>query len=93
MNRDKNHPTYLAYTEARKVLQRTERYERNLFYINLNNKLMRAELDDKSMVYSMVKKARGVSSTTVKTTRLETPVGTYSNQEILEGFTADAEHL
>ena len=93
MNRDKNHPTYLAYTEARKVLQRTERYERNLSYIYLNNKLMRAESGDRTVVYSMMKKARGVAGSSVKTTRLETPVGVYSGQDILEGFTADAEYL
>ena len=93
MNRDKNHPTYLAYTEARRVLQRTERYERNLSYINLNNKLMRAESGDRSMVYSIVKKARGVAGSTAKTTKLETPVGVYFGQDILEGFTADAEYL
>ena len=92
-NRDRNHPTYLAYTAARKALQIAERYERNLSFIKLNNKLMRSGSSDRSMVYSIVKKARGVLGSSIQTTRLDTPVGTYNGQDILEGFTADAEHL
>ena len=91
--RRKDHPTYKAYITARKVLQRIERYERNLSYIKFNNKLMLADSTDKSEVFSLMKKARGVTSTSVKTSILETPVGTYTGQDILEGFTADTEYL
>ena len=91
-NRNKDNPIYSEYLAARKNLQHTVRYEDNLNNIKFNNKLMDAHARDKNKVYSLVKKSRGVVSRT-ETSLLETPVGTFAGQDILEGFTADAEFL
>ena len=91
--RIKDHPTYQAYIIARRVLQRTERYERNLSFSRFNNKLMLANSSDKNEVFSLMKKSRGVTSNSIRTSKLDTPVGTYYGLDILEGFTADTEYL
>ena len=91
-NRCREHPSFLEYTSARKNLQSLVRYENNLKNIRFNNTLMHAHSQDKNKVYSLMKKSRGVQSYP-ETTILETPVGCYYGQDILEGFTADAEFL
>ena len=47
---------------------------------------------NKSKIFSFLRRKRGNTSHTM-TTVLSTPVGTYSNEDVLEGFAADAEHL
>ena len=60
--------------------------------IRQNNELMQLTARDRSKIFSLIKKARGeVSNST--TNILHTPVGTYYDEDILEGFAADAEHL
>ena len=53
---------------------------------------MQAHSRDRNRVYSIMKKARGASKSSL-TTKLDTPVGTFFGQDVLEGFTADAEYL
>ena len=47
---------------------------------------------NKSKIFSAVKKFRGDYTSTMPSS-LETPVGSYYGQDILEGFAADTEHL
>ena len=90
--RSKNHPSYKEYTLAKKALQQTERHQYNLKHIKFNNDLMRASSTDQNKVCSLMKKARGVASST-GTNRLETSVGTYTGKDVLEDFTAEAEYM
>ena len=53
---------------------------------------MRSLANDKNKVYSKMKKLCG-QKTSSKPFKIITPVGTYSGEDVLEGFTADAEHL
>ena len=85
-------PTRSAYCAARASLQRQRRYEDNLQLIKQNHHLMYCNLNNKNQVYDCMKKARGQNSNTT-TTILHTPAGTFCGEDVLEGFTADAEHL
>ena len=80
------------YTAAKSNLQRIRRYEDHLINIRHNNFLMNSYHHDRNKVYARMKKLRG-ASTTRKTSLLQTPVGTYHGEDVLEGFAADAEHL
>ena len=53
---------------------------------------MRSHQNNRNQVYASLKKARGDTSDNT-TSVLDTPVGSYHGQEVLEGFAADAEHL
>ena len=53
---------------------------------------MHLNKSDKSRIFAAVKKLRGKYSSTSPSV-LHTPVGTYTDQDVLEGFAADAEHL
>ena len=81
-----------AYTFARSNLQRLRRYEENLEVINHNNYLMNAHSNNRNNVYSRMKRFRG-DSTTTPTPTLQTPVGTFHGDDVLEGFAPDAEYL
>ena len=48
---------------------------------------MDAHANDKNKVYSLMKKVVSCTGTSI----LETPVDNFAGQDILEGFTADAE--
>ena len=85
-------PTRAAYSDARRNLQRLVRHEATLLNIKLNNNLMHLNNSDRSKIFAIVKKARGDYSNTM-TNVLQTPVGTYYGEDVLEGFAADAEHL
>ena len=82
----------IAYLTARGDFQYVRRYEENLKSTCWNNDLMVAGRSDKDRIYSMMKTIRKQTSTP-QPLRLETPVGTYFGDDILEGFAADAEHL
>ena len=84
--------TKLSYTSARSDLQRTRRYEDNLHHIKQNNFLMHSNIHNKNKVFSRMKNARGVTPST-GTTLLQTPVGVFHGDDVLEGFAADAEFL
>ena len=88
----KKDPVRLLYTESRRHLQTTRRYEDNLRLIKQNHELMRSHQHNRNQVYASLKKARGDYSDNT-TSVLDTPVGSYHGQEVLEGFAADAEHL
>ena len=53
---------------------------------------MYSNLSNRNQVYDCMKKAHGQNSNKT-TTILHTPAGTYHGDDVLEGFTADAEHL
>ena len=88
----KKDPARLLYTESRKHLQDTRRYEENLRTIKQNHELMLSHRNDRNQVYASLKRARGDHSDNT-TSVLDTPVGSYHGQDVLEGFAADAEHL
>ena len=88
----KENSTRLKYSRARSSLQKLNRYEENLRNIKINHQLISATIHDRNKVYSVLKKLRNEHSKAA-TSILETPVGSYYGNDILEGFTADAEHL
>jgi hypothetical protein len=88
----KSDPTRLEYTAARARLQMLRRYEDNLQLIRQNNHLMYSHANNRNQVYAYMKRARGDHSDTT-TSILHTPVGSFHEEDVLEGFAADAEHL
>ena len=88
----KENSARLKYTRARSLLQQLNRYEENLRNVKVNNQLISATIHDRNKVYSVMKSLRN-EHTKAATSMLETPVGTYYGKDILEGFSADAEHL
>ena len=53
---------------------------------------MRMNHSDRTKIFAAVRRARGDFSSTM-TSILQTPVGTFTGHDVLEGFAADAEHL
>ena len=90
--RSKADPQWASYAEARANLQRLRRYHHNLANIKHNNHLMQLSRSNKSQIFKAIKKFRGDYSSTM-TTVLQTPVGTFTGSDVLEGFAADTEHL
>ena len=83
--------TRLAYSDARASLQRLTRYEDNLQQIKQNHHLMFSNKYNRNAVYASLRKSLGEDSSTSSV--LHTPVGTFNGDDVLEGFTADAEYL
>ena len=84
-----SHPLRPKYLKAKADLQKLRRYEDNLKSIYQNNDLMSAHPQDKNKIYSKMKRYRGQMSN-LKPLKLETPVGNFSGEDVLEGFSADA---
>ena len=85
--------TYRArYVSARSNLQQLIRLEENFKNIRNNNDLMQYNITDRNRVYMKMKHMRGSCSRSF-TSRLSTPVGTYHDEDVLEGLAADAEFL
>ena len=89
-NRD--NPAKAAYSDARASLQRLLRHHSTMKSVHRNNQLMQLNARDRSKIFAIMKKSRGETSHTM-TDVIHTPVGTYDNDDVLEGFAADAEHL
>ena len=68
------------------------RYEENMKSTKFNNTLIHANKHDRNRVYAILRSTRN-SAPKLSTDVLETPVGTFYGNDILEGFAADAEHL
>ena len=90
--RSKSNPIRQAYVQARANFQRQRRYSDCMNYVSTNNELMIAQISDRNLVYRKMKKLRNRSSPPAPSS-LNTPVGVYHGEDILEGFAADAEHL
>ena len=87
-----NDRLWLKYRQARANFQNIRRGLENMRNIKLNNTLMHCSSHDRNMVYSTLKKLRNGKLKPI-TKILETPVGTYFDDDVLEGFAADAENL
>ena len=81
-----------SYTKARANLQRLRRNAENSKFIRENNFLMHAEKNYRNSVYTKMKRNR-VTLSNSTTSLLNTPVGSFHGDDVLEGFAADAEHL
>ena len=92
MQKYESDETYAKYTSAKRSLQNIQREERNAEFSDINEKLMNCYSKDRKKVYAMMKSYRQKRST-LCTSRLETPVGTFYGSDILEGFASDAEYL
>ena len=88
----KSDPTRTEYCQARSRLQFLRRHVEHLSNIKDNNYLMHLNHSNKSMIFKFMKKKLGNNPNTMPNV-LHTPVGTYSNDDVLEGFAADTEHL
>ena len=85
-------PARAEYCEARSNLQILRRQGEHLSNIKDNNYLMHLNRSNKSKIFNFMKKKLGHNSKAM-TTILHTPVGTYRDEDVLEGFAADTEHL
>ena len=87
-------PDRAAYAKARAELQSLRRHEENLLTIYQNNYLMNLDRNNRSKMYNFMKRQHGYkNSHSSMTNVLHTPVGSYTNDDILEGFAADTEYL
>ena len=77
---------------ARRDLQRLRRRKENLSNIYHDNSLMLLDHKDRSKIFALMKRYHGNHNTPM-TSILHTPVGTYHDEDVLEGFAADVEHL
>ena len=82
----------IVYLRAKADLQKTRRYQDNLSVIRGNNQLMNAHARNRNWIYAKMKKIRGQNFST-KPLVLETLVGSYTGDDVLEGFAADVEYL
>ena len=80
------------YVEAKSSLQNLRRKEQNRAYIQQNNLLMQLDHSNRSKIFSVLKHSSS-NNTQKVTSLLHTPVGSYSGNDVLEGFAADAEYL
>ena len=88
----KTDPARAAYLKSRGEFQKVRRYEDSLAVIKENNFLMNSNISNRNLVYARIRKHRDRKSST-KPLLLETPVGRYVGDDVLEGFAADAEYL
>lgn len=86
-------PVKAAYAQARSELQSLRRQVDNLSNIKQNNYLMHLNHTNRSKIFKFMKRMRGHDHSPAMTNVLNTPVGTYSDEDILEGFAADTEYL
>ena len=86
-------PVKAAYAQARSELQSLRRQVDNLSNIKQNNYLMHLDHTNRSKIFKFMKRMRGHDHSPAMTNVLNTPVGTYSDEDILEGFAADTEYL
>ena len=89
--KEKENKKRADFLYARSNLQRVTRYEDNLKYIRDNSYLMHADQNDKNKVFARMKASRGAKS--CPHTLLISPAGSYTGEDILEGFAADSEML
>ena len=82
----------LDYVTSRSNLQRLLRQEENMKLTRKNNQLMHCHKHNRNKVYSILKKSRQDGSDNTPAI-LDTPVGSFHAEEVLEGFAADAEYL
>ena len=87
-----NTPSKCNYANARANLQRIIRKQRNFFHIRQHNHLKFLDKKNRSKIFSAVRRSRGDPPNTT-TPVLQTPVGTFQGDDVLEGFASDAEHL
>ena len=79
-------PKRAAYAQARADLQSLRRSEENLTNIYQNNYLMMLDQTNRSKIFNFMRRKHGYkNSHSMLTNVLHTPVGTYSNDDILEG--------
>ena len=84
--------TFLKYKQAKRQFQCRYRQEAEWKHIRDNNLIMRADLNNKSQFFNIIKNIRTNKRSQAPTT-LNTPAGTYHGVDTLEGFTVDAELL
>ena len=91
-SKDQNNDVFTKYKEARSIFQKRYRYEADLQDIRKNNNIMNANFNNKKKFYNIIKNMRSKKLSQAPTV-LNTPAGRYSGQNVLEGFTRDAEIL
>ena len=85
-------PFHLSYLKAKSDFQQARRRHDYLKNVKINNDLMSSYKYNRNNIYSRMKKLRGQQCFSAPVC-LETPVGNYSGNDVLEGFAADAEYL
>ena len=75
-------PLRAAYLKAKSNYQNVRRQEDNLHMTLQNNDLMACHKFNRNLIYSKLKKLQSQSSTDTPL-KLETPVGTYSEDDVL----------
>ena len=87
--RDKTHKARKNFLVARSNFQKVERQEQNKTFIKTNNYLMHSSISNKNAVFAKMKSIRQEKPSHIS--KIETPVGIYLAEDILEGFAADSE--
>ena len=80
------------YKDAKRVFQQKYRQESQLRIIKENNTIMKADYSNKREFYKIIKNIRSHRQSG-PTSTLYTPTGIFQGEDILEGFTVDAEVL
>ena len=84
--------TFKEYKDAKRLFQQRYRQESMLKNIWENNTIMKADYSNKKEFYKIIKNLRS-NRLTGPTSTLCTPKGVFYGEDILEGFTVDAEML
>ena len=87
----RNSLVLLESQESRQLLQIMRRDFDNECEIKLHHQLMETHKNNIGQVSNVLKKANGKSKTSLES--IETLVGTFNNENVLEGFRANTEKL
>ena len=90
---DVNHPAKIAKINSQRTLQRIAREEENVKAHQNHDDLMSTFHQNISQVCSKLRKIRGENSKTVNLPFINTLNGTYSGNNVLEGFCCNTETL
>ena len=90
---DSSHPAKMLKLESQRKLQRLAREGATIKAHTNHNELMATFNQNVSQVYAKLKKMRGEASKRVNISQIETLNGTYSGDNVLEGFCSNTESL
>ena len=90
---DENHPARIAKLNSQRALQRIAREEEAALAHKNHDELMSTFKENISQVCGKLKKIRGEKSKSIYIPFIETLTGTYSGQNVLEGFCSNTETL
>ena len=88
-----DHPSKLAKKLSQRNLQKITREEESKEAVNFHEDLMNTHKDNMSGTCQKLKKVRGDNLKSTLIPEIETFLGTYTGENVLEGFRANTEYL